>query len=98
MGVRLFDQYTLLHFATGVITYFWGISLGWFIFLHTAFELLENTQLGMRIINRYVTFWPGGKPQADSVLNRFGDSIAAVLGWIMAYLLDYYGKKYNWYM
>jgi uncharacterized membrane protein len=50
MGIRLFDQYTYLHFAVGIIVYFWSISiLNWFI-LHTIFEFLENTQMGMNII------------------------------------------------
>ena len=41
MGNRLFDQYTYLHFASGIIAYFWGLRLKTFIisrdlFLKTA--------------------------------------------------------------
>ena len=51
MGTRMFDQYTYLHFAVGIIVYFWSISiLNWFI-LHTIFEFLENTQIGINIIH-----------------------------------------------
>ena len=97
MGLRMFDQYTYLHFATGIVLYFWNISLLNFIILHTIFEILENTKLGINIINKYVVFWPGGKPKSDSIINVFGDTIGAIIGWISAYYLDKIGNKYNWY-
>ena len=54
MGFQFFDQYTYLHFAVGIIVYFWNISLlNWVIF-HTVFEILENTQIGLNIINQYI--------------------------------------------
>ena len=43
--------------------------------------------MGMNIINKYITFWPGGKPRADTIINSFGDTIGAVIGWISAYYL-----------
>lgn len=97
MGTKIFDQYTILHFATGIIAYFWGFSLPLFFIIHTAFEILENTPQGINFINNYFTIWPGGKPQANSTINRIGDTIGAIAGWYLSYLLDYYGKKFNWY-
>ena len=44
MGYQLFDKYTYLHFAMGIVAYFWNI-------LHTIFEIVENTQMGM---NNYI--------------------------------------------
>lgn len=88
MGVNLFDQYTLLHFATGVIAYFWGMTLPVFFVVHTLFEFFENTKQGIDFINNYFTIWPGGKPQANSIVNRIGDTIGAVVGWTISYLLD----------
>lgn len=42
----------------------------------------------MRIINTYITAWPGGKDYADSFLNNIGDTVACALGWLVAdYLL-----------
>ena len=98
MGNQLFDQYSYLHFATGVITYFWDISLfQWFV-LHTLFEIIENTQYGINFIQTYFWFWPGeGKRYADFPINILGDTIFALLGWYSAYLLDYIGTKNNWY-
>lgn len=97
MGFQLFDQYTYLHFAVGIIAYFWNISLvDWFI-LHSIFEFVENTQMGINIINKYIVFWPGGKPKPDSIMNRLGDTSGAILGWVSAYYLDTFGHKNNWY-
>ena len=97
MGTRYFDQYTYLHFSVGVIVYFWNISLVNWIVLHTIFEFLENTQMGVNIINKYIVFWPGGKPKPDSIINRIGDTSGAILGWLSAYYLDKLGDKYGWY-
>ena len=38
----LFDQYSLLHFATGVTAYFWGVGPWWWFFGHLAWEGFEN--------------------------------------------------------
>ena len=61
MGKQLFDKYTYLHFAVGIVTYFWNISFTWMIIIHTLFEILENTPTGIYMIDKYITFWPGGK-------------------------------------
>jgi hypothetical protein len=97
MGKLLIDQYSLLHFAFGIIAYFFDVSLkNWFIF-HTLFELLENSRTGIYIINQYFIFWPGGKPYPDTFINNIGDTIFTLLGWLSAYYLDKLGNKYGWY-
>ena len=97
MGHLLFDQYTYLHFAVGIIAYFWNISLfNWFI-LHIAFEILENSQIGMDFINKHITCWPGGKSKPDTIINSIGDIYGAMIGWISACCLDNIGNKYKWY-
>lgn len=97
MGNGLFDQFTYLHFAVGIIAYFWNISLlNWFI-LHTIFELVENTKIGISIINKYITFWPGGKPKSDSFTNMIGDTLGTIIGWLSAYYLDRLGTKLELY-
>jgi len=97
MGLYFVDQFTYLHFAVGIIMYYWGISIEkWFI-IHTIFELLENTEIGLNIINKYIIFWPGKKPQLDSIINIIGDTIGGLLGWLSAYYLDQLCNKYGWY-
>lgn len=91
MGTAFTDQYSLLHFAVGVISRYWNLSLLLLIAIHALFEALENTERGMWMINHYVPFWPGGKTHADSILNRVGDTVYAGLGWVIANVqLDFY--------
>jgi hypothetical protein len=97
MGTKIFDQFTYLHFAAGIVAYFWGLTLkSWFI-LHIIFEIAENTPIGIKFINSYFKLWPGGKPKADSFINIVGDIIGAKIGWISAYYLDKLGNRYGWY-
>ena len=98
MGKQLFDQYTLLHIAVGVVAYFWGLNIVSWLILHTIFEIIENTEFGIKIINKYITFWPGGKPYADYNINIFGDTFGALIGWGLAYYLDKFGEKQGWYV
>ena len=97
MGKRNLDQFTYLHFASGIIAYFWGVSLSTWMIFHFAFEMAENTGMGMMVINKYLKFWPGGKPHADSLVNIVGDNIDAALGWMSAYYLDEFGTRMGWY-
>ena len=97
MGQYFIDQYTLLHFAVGIIMYFWNFPLLTTLLVHTAFELIENTEFGMNVINTNFTMWPGGKPKADSNINIIGDTVGGLIGWICAYTLDRLGEKYGWY-
>jgi len=102
MGLNFADQYSLLHFAVGVVLYFWNIPFFIAIILHTIFEMLENTEIGMKFINTYIIHpglfsWPGGKDYADSFLNNVGDTIFFAIGWILSAYLDVTGTKQGWY-
>jgi hypothetical protein len=88
MGYSVFDQYSILHFATGVIAYFWGISLYLTATMHILFELFENTTDGKKFINNYITIWPGGKTHSDSLVNSISDTIFTIIGWLLSYYLD----------
>ena len=96
MGIKIFDQYTYLHFAVGIISYFWNIPFKNWIYIHTIFEIFENSGFGMSIINNF-HYWPGGKPRADSNINIIGDTIGTILGWLSAYIVDNIGNKYGLY-
>jgi hypothetical protein len=89
MGLRLLDQYSILHFAVGVVAYFWSISLFTLMVIHILFEFVENTTVGMNFINTYfLQWWPGGKTHPDSLLNRASDTIFTGIGWLVSYQLD----------
>ena len=51
----------------------------------------------MNIINKYIVFWPGGKPKSDSIINIIGDTFGAIIGWLSAYYVDKLGNKYGLY-
>ena len=71
-------------FGIRIVAYYWNATfIAWFV-AHAAFEVIENTEQGMRVI-RLVKLWPGGKSHADSGLNRVGDQFYACVGWALAY-------------
>jgi hypothetical protein len=88
MGLYAIDQFSLLHFAAGIIAYFWGLSAIWTLLLHILFEWAENTKVGMKFINEQFPLWPGGKPYADSLLNQFTDTVFTMIGWYLSQLTD----------
>ena len=51
----------------------------------------------MNFINTKLTFWPGGKPRSDNLINMIGDTIFTLIGWYSAHHLDNVGNKYNLY-
>ena len=103
MGHLFADQYSLLHFASGVIMYFWYVPFVVALLGHIFFEYVENTKAGMHFINRYfrkqwIFQWPGGKDEADKPINSYlGDNFFFALGWIASSALDNMGHKYKWY-
>lgn len=98
MGYLFLDQYSLLHFAVGIVAYFFGVSFALFNLAHVGFEYLENTTNGMYVINRYFAgVWPGGKTHSDSLVNSVGDIVFGACGWLIAYYADYYAIKYGWF-
>lgn len=99
MGHLFFDQYSLLHFAVGIIAYFWNIPIHILVMLHILFEYSENTTSGMFVINKYFKdIWPGGKPSADTLINRVGDTLSTIVGWFIASITDKYARRYGWYI
>ena len=54
------------------------------IILHTIFELIDDSNWFMYLVNHWITAWPGGKPEPDSISNKVGDTIGAGLGWFLA--------------
>ena len=63
-----------------------------------AFEVAENTEAGMKFINTNITWWPGGKPRADDVVNMVGDTVSSMAGWWIASKLDEEGERTKWYV
>ena len=88
MGEKLFDKYSLCHFAMGIIGNFLGFNFWQWLLLHTVFEILENTVVVGKFIDTNIPFWPGGKPNPDTFINIVGDTISTMLGWLIAYTVN----------
>ena len=84
MGEFFFDKYSLLHFATGIIFRYFNIPFITSLIIHTMFEFLENTKYGIYFINKYLKFWPGGKPKKDTIINNIGDTVFFIIGYFVA--------------
>jgi hypothetical protein len=97
MGKYMIDQFSLLHFAAGIIAYFWGFSALHTFLLHIVFEWAENTKIGIHFINKYFTFWPGGKPYADSLMNQVSDTIMTMIGWYLSLVADSLSEEKHLY-
>lgn len=102
MGKKLFDQYSFLHFCVGGAMFYLNMSFLTAIIIHTIFEFVENTRDGIHFINRFFSSkgifrWPGGKNYSDLLINNIGDTISFIIGWYIASVFDYYGKKYEWH-
>ena len=100
MGIYFTDQFSLLHFASGIIAFFWEISLFKWFLLHIIYEVVTNTRFGIYFINNY-TFWPGGKLNYDTIHNIIGDQVWALIGWGFAYFIVsyfYHGSKTDTYL
>ena len=93
MGVYFMDKFSYLHFVSGAVVFYWNISLFHWFLLHTLFEIVENSKLGIYVINTYLKIWPGGKPGADSLINNLGDTVFAMLGWYSGFLVTQQSKK-----
>lgn len=85
MGTEFTDKYSLLHFATGIIAYYWGVPIILWFVVHLLYEYLENTAPAMKIINK-IKMWPGGKDHADTTLNSVGDQFYGLLGWAFTHV------------
>ena len=95
MGKQFLDQYSLLHFSQGVVAYFWSTPFHIWVITHAAFEFLENSGPGMHLINKYLWFWPGGKPEADAPINVLGDNLSAIAGFLFARWADLCCRKHK---
>lgn len=97
MGLYAIDQFSLLHFAAGIVAYFWGFSALHTLAFHVLFEWSENTMIGMKYINEYFPLWPGGKPYADSLLNQISDTLMTMIGWYVSRVADAYSTEKHLY-
>ncbi len=86
--INFFDQYSLAHFASGIIVYYIGLTLEQWFWLHLVFELIENGQISREIAHNYLPKFGFETVTQDTIINSFGDQVFAMAGWLVAYLID----------
>lgn len=85
MGIYFTDKYSLLHFSSGIIAYYWNVTFIYWFILHAIYEVVENIPSVVKLIDK-ITLWPGGKKYPDKIINRLGDQFYAILGWIFTHI------------
>lgn len=90
VDTNFFDQYSLMHFAAGIIFYYIGITLEQWFWISVIFEIIENSKLTIASLNKYLFSWSSHdfKENPDTFINSFGDILFAVIGWLVAYSAD----------
>jgi hypothetical protein len=85
MGIYFTDKYSLLHFVSGIVAYYWNIKFIYWFIIHAIYEAVENIPTVVKLIDN-IPIWPGGKKYSDKIINRIGDQFYAILGWIFTHL------------
>ena len=86
---KIIDRNTYLHFAAGIIAYYWGFTLIEWIVVHILLDIFQRTEIGKKVTKFFLRIWPeSGDLTPESYLNILGDSTFTILGWCSAYLLD----------
>jgi hypothetical protein len=74
---HFFDQWLWLHIGVGIFGNVLGFSEFSYVITHATYEILSNTDSGMKFLNR-IPFWPA-KPAKDEAVNFLGDPF---WGWV----------------
>ncbi len=90
-----FDKYSCLHIASGITAYIWGLSLPKWIVVHLAYSFFENSKMGINFTRDYLAFFKTYKEKGDSMENLIGDTICAIIGWLIVYTTDCVTLKYR---
>ena len=96
MSRQFFDQFSLLHFASGVTAYFWFhhlVSFKTFLIFMVLFELFQNSAVGMDFMNHYIPIWPKNRREPEPWVNMMSDVLFLIIGWQSAFYLDEYYRR-----
>ena len=86
MDQYAFDEYSIVHFAIGVLTFQAGFSFVTLAIVYAIFKIFSNMSLGMYVIDTYVTPLLGYKLFPESFKNIGSDLGMCFLGWLIGFL------------
>ena len=75
MNHSWYDQFTYLHFASGVLFFFWKMKLQQVVVLHLLFQCVDF-------------LWWKKKFDKKFFFNFLGDNAATIIGWYSAFLVN----------
>jgi hypothetical protein len=86
MDQYAFDEFSVVHFAIGVLTFQAGFSFLTLAIIYSIFKIFSNVSLGMYVIDTYVTPLLGYKLFPESFKNIGSDLGMCFLGWLVGFL------------
>jgi len=87
MDQYAFDEYSVVHFAIGLLTFQAGFSFLTLAIVYAIFKVFSNVSLGMYVIDTYVTPLLGYKLFPESFKNIGSDLGMCFLGWLVGFLV-----------
>lgn len=82
---NLFDQWLWVHIAVGICGNLVGFSEFIYVLTHVSYEILSNTEGGMRFLSK-LPFWPP-KGKKDRAVNYIGDPLWGWVGFKIAEII-----------
>jgi hypothetical protein len=86
MDQYAFDEYSIVHFAIGVLTFQAGFSFVTLAIIYAVFKIFSNISLGMYVIDKYFTRFIDYKLYPESFKNIGSDLGMCFLGWLFGFL------------
>jgi hypothetical protein len=93
MDQYAFDEFSMAHFAFGILSFQTGVSFVSLAILYTIFKVIGNISIGKYVIDSYLTPVLGYKLYSESFKNIVADLSMCFLGWFAGFLL--LKKEYN---
>ena len=67
---KIYDRNTYLHFAAGIIAYYWGFTLIECISIDVLLDIFQRTELGKKVTKFFLRIWPeSGYLNSETYLN-----------------------------
>ena len=87
MDQYAFDEYSVVHFAIGLLTFQAGFSFLTLAIVYAIFKIFINVSVGMYVVDTYITPLLGYKLFPESFKNIGSDLGMCFLGWLVGFLV-----------
>jgi len=87
MNQYAFDEFSMVNFSIGILSFQAGLSFVKLAILYTIFKVVANVSIGKYAIDTYLTPILGYKLYSESVKNIIADLMTCFAGWVAGFLL-----------